>query len=160
MTFMKQYALVSGFIGASASCLAKLSFDPNSPIPSSAKLFCKENVHIFRELIDGNLSSKAIAFFDEDKFCFGVSIIPRIICLALMITMNALMIKTFLRGMNESGSAVATALSTASNFSASAIYGICLFRESVNVQWSVGFFMILCGVWVLSSINVRKEKRG
>jgi len=54
-----------------------------------------------------------------DQICPAISIIPRIAGLILMILMNAFMMSAFLDGMGESGSVVASALSTAANFSVS-----------------------------------------
>ena len=48
-----------------------------------------------------------------------MSLATRGICLLCMIGVNAVMISSFLDGMNESGSVVGTALSTAANFSCS-----------------------------------------
>jgi len=76
------------------------------------------------------------------------------VCLLLMIGCNAVMLGSFLDGMNESGSVAASALSTAANFCFSAIYGIVLFHESVSWLWMLGFMFILVGVWLLSTVNL------
>ena len=51
--------------------------------------------------------------------CSSMSLLARGLCLLCTIGTNALMIGSFLDGMNESGSVVGTALSTAANFSCS-----------------------------------------
>jgi len=37
-----------------------------------------------------------------------------------------------------------------------AILGVLLFNENVNQTWMFGFGMTLTGVWILSSINVKR----
>ena len=51
--------------------------------------------------------------------CTIIAFASRGICLLLMIGVNAVMISSFLDGMNESGSVAGTSLSTAANFSCS-----------------------------------------
>lgn len=139
-------AITSGLLGASASCVAKLALDPDSPIPSSARRLCEDL---------GWATSGDDAFLSSKNVCFVASIVPRGVCLLLMVGLNALMMGAFLSGMNESGSVAATAMSTAANFSFSAAYGILLFDESVTPTWMAGFAMILCGVWMLSTVNLK-----
>ena len=64
-----------------------------------------------------------------------------------MVFINAMMMGSFLEGLEESGSVAAVALSTASNFSVSALYGVLFFKEQVNMMWCVGFIMILIGAF-------------
>eukprot|EP00986_Skeletonema_menzelii_P011493 scaffold5917_cov135-Skeletonema_menzelii.AAC.5 len=64
---------------------------------------------------------------------------------------------TFLDGMNESGSVVGTALSTAANFSFSALYGILFFEEHVPISWFFGATMIAIGMYLLSSVTLTNE---
>lgn len=71
-----------------------------------------------------------------------------------MIGTNAVMMATFLDGMNESGTVAGTALANAANFTLSAIYGVLFFEESISTMWVVGFAMILAGVWILSGIQL------
>ena len=75
----------------------------------------------------------------------------QLFCVVAMITTNAYMIASFLRGIQESGSIAGTSLSTAANFVASAMFGKLFFQEPTNGQWWVGFVMVLLGVMILSN---------
>ncbi|KAL7490361.1 hypothetical protein ACHAWX_000243 [Stephanocyclus meneghinianus] len=102
MPSINKKAILSGALGASASLIAKLALSPDSPVPSSVHSSC-------RTLFE----SVAVSL------CPALSFASRVICLLLMIGLNAIMISSFLDGMNESGSVVGSALSTAANFSCS-----------------------------------------
>ena len=75
----------------------------------------------------------------------------------MMIGCNAAMMATFVDGLGESGSIAGTALANAANFTLSAIYGILFFHETINAMWLVGFVMILCGAWLLSTVRLKKQ---
>lgn len=100
-------AILSGALGATASFIAKLALAPDSPLPSAVHAICIANATHWDD--DG----------DSSRFCPSVSLLARGVCFLCMIGVNAFMISTFLDGMNESGSVVGTALSTAANFSCS-----------------------------------------
>jgi hypothetical protein len=116
MTINKQ-AILSGTLGATASLIAKLALSPTSPIPTLVHDTCRSY----------NLSS--LLHFDASFFntitnnnidtCTVLSLLSRGLCLLLMIGVNAIMISSFVDGMNESGSVAGTSLSTAANFSVS-----------------------------------------
>lgn len=78
------------------------------------------------------------------------------LCLLMMIGCNAVMLSTFLGGMQESGTVAGTALSNAANFTLSALYGMLFFDESMNATWMLGFGMILSGVWLLSTVRLKQ----
>jgi len=104
-----------------------------------------------------NISSGNDDDEDEDAMswvCPAVALATRGICLLCMIGANAIMISSFLDGMNESGSVVGTSLSTAANFSCSAMYGIIFFGEFVPVAWYFGAALIAAGMWLLSSVKL------
>mmetsp|Transcript_32676 Transcript_32676/g.43575 ORF Transcript_32676/g.43575 Transcript_32676/m.43575 type:complete len:160 (-) Transcript_32676:338-817(-) len=142
MSTWNRRAFLSGFLGATASCIGKLGLDSSSPIPSYSLTFCEQC------LAPSSSSSS------NDTVCAVAVVGVRIVCLLLMIGCNAVMLGSFLDGMNESGSVAASALSTAANFCFSAIYGIVLFHESVSWLWMLGFMFILVGVWLLSTVNL------
>ena len=100
-------ALLSGALGATASFIAKLALAPDSPVSSAVHSFCIATINIHQKEDDDDIS----------LFCPYVSLATRGICLLCMIGVNAVMISSFLDGMNESGSVVGTALLTAANFS-------------------------------------------
>ncbi len=100
-------AILSGALGATASFIAKLAFAPDSPVITAVHHICTENANVFVQLIKNDISS---------WFCPSISLVSRGVCLLSMVGLNAFMISTFLDGMDESGSVVGTALSTAANF--------------------------------------------
>ena len=67
--------------------------------------------------------------------------------------MNALMMGSFLDGMEESGSVAGTGLATAANFGTSAMLGIWLWNEKVDGVWLMGFTLVLCGALLLSQVQ-------
>lgn len=134
-------AIASGTLGATASMCAKLGLSSSSDSPISKHTY---------ELCVMHVSS-------DDSLCNAVTLLVRGVCLLSMVAVNALMMSSFLEGMQESGSVSASALSTASNFSVSAIYGLVLFDESMNAMWCVGFSMIMIGVWMLSSVKIKQD---
>jgi len=165
-------ALVSGVFAAGASCCAKVGLDPESTVARWATDQCLA-------FQSGTLTSK-------EYVCDGIGMASRGLFLLGMVSMNLLMVATFFEGMIESGSTIATALATGSNFTVSvssligkvvfinifvilnqnliihcstfqAIVGVMLFNENVNQTWVLGFALILCGVWLLSSISVKKN---
>lgn len=95
-------AIVAGAFGAGASCFAKLSFDSNSNLALETKKMCYSKMSV-----------------DESNIyniCEASSLLTRGLTLLLMVSCNVLMVGTFVEGMTESGSTIATALSTGSNF--------------------------------------------
>lgn len=104
---IKYRAMLSGFFSGSASCVAKYALDPSSPIPNWLQQHCL------------SASDAVVADGSINYTCLGVSLIPRIIFLLMMLGLNLLMVASFMQGMSESGTVIATALSTGTNFSVS-----------------------------------------
>jgi len=109
MPSINKRAILSGLLGATASSIGKLALAPDSPVPSAVATFCIANININPEADD---DSDSLAWI-----CPAASLATRGLCLLCMIGVNAVMLSSFLDGMNESGSVVGTALSTAANFS-------------------------------------------
>jgi len=106
---LKIRAIGSGFFGAGASCFAKIALDPNSQVSTWARDQC----YRLQEAYFENNSD------DEGKFCGYTGVLSRGVFLLGMIAMNLAMVATFFEGMIESGSTIATALATGSNFTLS-----------------------------------------
>ena len=106
-------AIISGALGATASFIAKLAVSPESPVPSTVDTFCIDTITTFQNNAGDDL------LCDFTWVCPYVSLITRGLCLLCMVGVNVLMVSSFLDGMDESGSVVGTALSTAANFSLS-----------------------------------------
>jgi len=121
MTTWNRRAFLSGFLGATASCIGKLGLDSSSPIPSYSLTFCEQY------LASSSSSSS------NDTVCAVAVVGVRIVCLLLMIGCNAVMLGSFLDGMNESGSVAASALSTAANF----CFSVSLFFVSLLLSFVV-----------------------
>ena len=150
MSAIKSRAVISGLLGATASCVGKVALDPSSPVQSSARGLC--NRFVPAEVVISALTTTTIP---SGQVCKGIELVLRGVCLLLMVGTNAAMMATFLEGMNESGTVAGTALANAANFSLSAIYGMVFFEESITTLWMVGFAMILVGAWILSSIQLK-----
>ena len=128
-------AVLSGMLGATASCLAKFALAPESPV--------------VRWTLDTCIRHSSTSDVYE-----YVSWVPRGICLLLMVSLNVIMVGTFLEGMQESGSVAGTALASAANFGMSTMYGIFLWDESVNKMWLLGFCMVVAGAGLLSTVTL------
>ncbi|KAL3811376.1 hypothetical protein ACHAXA_011340 [Cyclostephanos tholiformis] len=107
-------AILSGALGATASFIAKLALSPDSPVPIAVHSVCIAGNNAIRTAGEDDYGDSS-----SSPLCSSASLLARGLCLLSMIGINALMIGSFLDGMNESGSVVGTALSTAANFSCS-----------------------------------------
>jgi drug/metabolite transporter (DMT)-like permease len=140
-------ALISGFLGAAASCFAKFAFEPDL-----------QSVQWIRSSCPVAFLQEASLFFrwneTELSLCTVAILFPRGLFLLAMIACNATMLGTFLEGMQESGSVAGTALSSAANFAASALFGAALFDERFSSQWWLGFSMVVVGSMLLSTVRV------
>lgn len=134
-------AVLSGILGASASCLAKFALAPESPVV----LWTRDACFVHQRDTDS-------------KICDIVAWAPRGLCLLLMILLNILMVGTFLEGMEESGSVAGTGLATAANFCASALFGILLWNETVNQMWLFGFCLVVTGAGILSTVKMDEQR--
>jgi len=153
---LKRRAALSGLLGASASCIAKLALDPSSPLQTRARDACS------RFVLSPSVHAHAIAqffnlFLDGVDICAVAELFLRALCFLGMIGLNACMMACYLDGMQESGTVAGTALANAANFSVSAIYGIIFFQESIGATWLMGFSIILLGVWLLSAVCLKKK---
>lgn len=152
---IRQRALLSGVLGACASCLAKFALSNESPL-RGIRQGCNE--------LDFAKFMLAIIPFvtptiDETHVCVALEWVCRLICLVGMIITNAFMMGAFLEGMEESGSVAGAGLVTAANFGTSAVLGLWLWNEQVHGLWYLGFTMVLCGAVLLSQVTSVNEKQ-
>lgn len=132
-------ALLSGFLGATAACFAKVAF---GSLPVQAHC---EQYHYFSESTSAAPPVVAAP-------CYWIELIlARGIGLGCMVACNAWQLGTFLEGMETAGSVAGTALATAANFVVSAGYGYFLWNERFSAVWWAGFGMVVAGVMLLSS---------
>ena len=98
-------AIMAGCMAGLASCVTKLALAPNATIPMWCRNWCFDYYYDSTE--------------NTDVICWIAEWIPRGLLFLCTILLNLMMVATFLDGMKECGSMVATALSTAANFSIS-----------------------------------------
>lgn len=146
-------ALLSGFLGAFASCLAKLAFH-SEPYASKWVGQC----HNYQLIVPWDSRDSAI-WTQSIGTCLLAELLPRVIFLFSMIASNVFMLGLFLEGMEESGSVAGTALSSAANFGASAMLGYVLWHERFPFQWWIGFTLVIIGVVLLSSVKVEERQK-
>ena len=140
-------AVLSGVLGATASCLAKFAFAPDSPIVLWTKEICVKHI---------DSSTNGVSFRGHDT-CDLLALAPRGICLLCMVLLNILMVGTFLEGMEESGSVAGTALASAASFGTSALLGVLFFDETVNTTWLFGFSLVVLGASMLSTVKLSED---
>ncbi|CCI42316.1 unnamed protein product [Albugo candida] len=99
----------------------------------------------------------------DDIACIWLPVGIQITCLMCMLGMNALMLRYFLRGLQESDSLTSTITSFSANFVVTAIGGFWLFNEDLNLQWTFGAILILLGMFLLlygeSSLRTEESKK-
>ena len=66
-----------------------------------------------------NAGAAAAAGGSINNTCLVVSLIPRAVFLLIMFGLNLVMVASFMQGMSESGTVIATALFTGTNFAVS-----------------------------------------
>nr|CAH7713282.1 unnamed protein product [Callosobruchus chinensis] len=64
----------------------------------------------------------------------------------MMILCNAAVWRFFVRGLQESGSVRATAISSSTNYICSAIIGFAVFGEVTSLLWWSGMILIILGL--------------
>jgi drug/metabolite transporter (DMT)-like permease len=116
-------ALMSGFLGALASCLGKIALDSNSPL---------------------NRLEFVAAHAPAEYAVRGIFFLAMMVC-------NAYMLGAFLDGMEQAGSVAGTALSNAANFLSSAVIGYIVWHERFTTLWYIGFMFILIGTILLTT---------
>ena len=114
----------------SASCIAKYALDPQSPIPTWVLQQC----YNARSGEGGENNSDGGGDDSVDYTCIAISLVPRAMFLLVMVGLNLLMVASFMQGMSESGTVIATALSTGTNFSVSVRIGGHLYNILISCQ--------------------------
>ncbi|XP_072535957.1 transmembrane protein 42a [Salminus brasiliensis] len=134
------YALLAGFLGAAASCSAKLSLGA-----SYLTELCDRGVR--RWAVP---ESRTLTLQIDPTACEWLHIPLRLLCGVLLFICNAVMWTFFAKALrHSSSSAQATVTMTASNFISSAFLGYVIFGESHALLWWVGIFITLLGLFIL-----------
>ncbi|CAI5708571.1 unnamed protein product [Hyaloperonospora brassicae] len=81
--------------------------------------------------------------------CALLTFAARLLCLALMLGANGLMLRCFVKGLHETDSLTATVTSAAVNFVLAAAGGALFFQEQLSIRWCVGAFLVVSGIALL-----------
>eukprot|EP00699_Malawimonas_sp_californiana_P001243 EC715189.1.p1 GENE.EC715189.1~~EC715189.1.p1 ORF type:complete len:134 (+),score=4.68 EC715189.1:2-403(+) len=86
-----------------------------------------------------------------------MQIVLRVGCIGGLLICNAVMVNFFTKALRMSAPAAATALSAASNFFVTAVYGMAIFGEHLPLQWWLGALLIAGGVACLAMDNPENQ---
>ncbi|XP_066539280.1 transmembrane protein 42a [Hoplias malabaricus] len=149
------YAVLSGFLGAAASCCGKLSLSERG-----VSAVCERALSstLYTNIYTTETHSTAV--------CEWLHIPLRVVCGLLLFVCNAVMWTFFAKALRlSSSSAQATVTSTASNFISSAFLGYLIFGESHDMLWWTGITLTLLGLFILHGLssqdrllNAKKEE--
>ncbi|KAF4039335.1 putative EamA domain-containing protein [Phytophthora infestans] len=121
-----RYSALAGSLAALAGLLGKLGADGDSSA---------------LQLLDAQCQSSALS-----ASCSLLSSAMRVLCLALMLGANGVMLSCFVKGLHETDSLTATVTSAAVNFVLSAAGGFFFFQEHLPMRWFLGATVILIGM--------------
>ena len=143
------WALVSGALGAAASCFAKLAFAGTTSLPTAAadndtSSSCPE----LNEWIACFQANNTNCAFQWISCHLWTVLLPRMACLMAMILCNISMVACFVGGLQDAGSIAGTALATAANFLVSAAAGYLIWNEGTSLSVP-GFTMVVVGTILL-----------
>ncbi|XP_030605515.1 transmembrane protein 42a [Archocentrus centrarchus] len=137
------YALLAGFLGATASLSAKLSLGANY-----LREMCETRLSGWSETPGGSAA------------CDWLHIPLRLLCGGLLFACNAVMWTFFSKALRHcSSSARATITTTAANFISSGLLGRLFFGEAHATLWWVGISLTLCGLLVLHGSTPQTQPR-
>ncbi|CAM9251869.1 unnamed protein product [Ectocarpus sp. 13 AM-2016] len=124
-------SVASGALACFASVLGKVAFDGDTPFQVQATSACEEH-------------------FSELALCNTVGRLVQGASLAGMFMVNAVMLSTFLKALQMSGSTVATVTNFSTNFVLSGISGRMVFGERLPALWFFGASLVVSGVVLLT----------
>lgn len=128
------FALLSGAFGATAACLAKFAFSPDTFLTQWVLQTCDPH-------------------YLAVEHCQILAMMVRVLCFIGTLVLNIVMVGSFLEGMEESGSVAGTAMSSAANFVVSSVLGFMLWDEDFSTTWLFGFSLVVLGTLLLSTIK-------
>ena len=142
------FALLSGAFGATASCLAKFAFSPDTFLTQWTLQACEPHLSAIEQ-------------------CQILAMVVRTLCFVGTLALNIVMVGSFLEGMEESGSVAGTSMSSAANFVVSSLLGFLLWDEDFSNTWLIGFSCVIVGTLLLSTVkagsptssNTEKQKK-
>ena len=154
------WALLSGTLGAAASCFAKLAFSSSSSQGTTILSSVSNNSSALSSSCP-SLETWSSCFRTSTECavqwlaCHGATVLlPRAACLLAMIACNAAMVACLVGGLQDAGSIAGTALATAANFLASAAAGYWLWNEQQDEQqqnplYGPGLVLVVAGTVLL-----------
>lgn len=160
------WALLSGTLGAAASCFAKLAFVAASEgydEPQHADSSSSSCPAVSEWLTCLGWAAGGGQQQQHDQDCTlpqwlachaSTFLLPRLACLVAMIACNAAMVACFVGGLEHAGSIAGTALATAANFIVSAALGYLVWKEheqgtTASGTYVPGFLMVVAGTVLL-----------
>ena len=148
------WALVSGVLGAAASCFAKLAFagTPSLATTTADDSSCPD----LKEWMIC-LQTADCAFQWISCHLLLTVVLPRIGFLLAMIICNVSMVACFVGGLQDAGSIAGTALATAANFLSSAAAGYFIWKEGNSISVP-GFTMVIVGTILLVLAQVPEDR--
>jgi len=88
----------------------------------------------------------------------GIVLVLRVIAGILMLYLNSLMIKFFLKSLQTNGATLTTVMNFSFNFLLSGLSGFLFFKEKIRTTWIIGISLVLTGVIILSKSKESKAK--
>ncbi|CAM9731120.1 unnamed protein product [Scytosiphon promiscuus] len=134
------YSVASGCLACFASVLGKVAFDGDTPFQVKTTASCRER-------------------FPEWTLCGAVGLAVQGASLAGMFMVNAVMLSTYLKALQMSGSTVATVTNFATNFLLSGISGRIIFGERLPMLWFCGASLVVSGVMLLTGGGDADEEK-
>jgi drug/metabolite transporter (DMT)-like permease len=129
---MMTTVVASGFIGAIASILGKVSFSKSTPVMTFLQTICE-------------------TLLTANNGCWNFMYAARLISFFVMFYFNALALSLFLRALESKGSLVVTVVSSATNFLVTGLLSGVLLGERVGLQWCLGAALIAVGVYLIAA---------
>mmetsp|Transcript_13986 Transcript_13986/g.39813 ORF Transcript_13986/g.39813 Transcript_13986/m.39813 type:complete len:560 (+) Transcript_13986:314-1993(+) len=93
----------------------------------------------------------------EVDYCAALELIPRVVCLVLVVICNLWMVAFFVKGLVSSGSVAGTTLASAANFAFSALLGALIWKERFSETWWMGLLSVVVGVILLSTVQPKDD---
>jgi len=136
------YAIVAGTCAALASVFGKMAFD-SSIVMGYLQSYVSSSPHL--ELFSGtSVSAETIAYS------------LRALCFVFLLLSNAIMMNAFVKSMAKTSSINATMINSSFNYFVTALFGFFLFGEKLSLQWWIGGFCILIGLYIVN-LGIQQE---
>eukprot|EP01102_Stenamoeba_stenopodia_P005944 TRINITY_DN16655_c0_g1_i1.p2 TRINITY_DN16655_c0_g1~~TRINITY_DN16655_c0_g1_i1.p2 ORF type:complete len:157 (-),score=38.76 TRINITY_DN16655_c0_g1_i1:50-520(-) len=140
------YAVLAGTNAALASVFGKLAFDST----------------LVRGVLHRYVSEQSpveIYFFPHTTISLEILEYGlRALCFACLLISNAVMMNAFVKSMALTSSINATMINSSFNYFVTALFGFFLFGEKLTLQWWIGGFCILIGLYIVN-LGIQHEEQ-